>query len=345
MIQRGVMAGLPTKTSSPDWKPIADSITQLPQCWIRESMHFHELCWEPNKFTNWERLEAVLKLTLQSKKKLMLVVVPCPHPTAEGWNKRVGGPWPWWWRPDFRIWEPIHETLQMAIDRICLKWFQLGGSKSSLVFEWFNEPATGHVAGGDPSREPKGMWSAQFHSFCNYLLIDNGGINWHGHKVVGATLSMFGQPEPERVELSTASGGDDGYWWTAMHRRCVNLGIYLPTPVQSPEEAASQYRKQLEVIMAKMANLDLPVPKSPLRVHEWYVTKPMLGYHNGACSDTLRRECMEAIGAVIKSYKDIEAAFFFAHHYNPPDPKSLYEQHSAFSGPARQAMVKFLREP
>jgi len=271
----------------------------------------------------------------------MLTVVPCPHPTSEEWSKRVGGPWDTWMRPDFRLWEPIQETLQLAIDYCVKRWESIGGSKNALVFEWYNEPATGHASGGNSAKEPKGTWSKEFHSFCDYLLVGKGGIDFHGHKIVGPTLSMFGEGEPERIELATLHG--DAKWWSKMQRRCMNLGIYLPKAARSPEDAASMYRVELERIIQRMKKIDVPIAKTPLRIHEWYVTKPMLGYRQGECEDSFRAECITAIGETIISYKDIEAAFFFTHFFPPDLVKTPYDDHSAFSGPSRAAMIHFLK--
>jgi hypothetical protein len=342
LIQRGVTAGLPSKITDPRWKSIADSVRQLPTCWIREDFLFWEVCWNPGEIVAPQRLDAVMALCLSSGKKLMLNVVPCPHPTAEGWKKRVGGSWETWMRPDFRLWEPIRETLQLAIDHCTAKWLAMGGQRKSLVFEWYNEPATGHVSGGNLAKEPRGTWSHEFHTFCNFLLIGPGAINFNGHFVVGPTLSMFGEKDAEHQELVTSIGHGDAQWWSKMSRRCVNLGIYLPKPAKTPDMAASMYRTELERILGKMKRLRVAPKSSSIRIHEWYVTKPMLGYRNGECEDDFRADCLTAIGEVIVSYRDIEAAFYFVHYF-PPDPSnSPYEDHSAFSGPMRTALTHYL---
>ena len=282
-------------------------------------------------------------LCISSKSKLMLNVVPCPHPTSEGWKKRVGGPWKNWMRPDFRLWEPIRETLQLAIDFCVERWEALGGQKNALVFEWYNEPATGHVSGGNGENEPKGNWSKEFHAFCNFLLIGPDGVNFHHYPVVGPTLSFFGEKDAENQELATAIGGADGRWLSKMNRRCVNLGIYLPRQARSPEEAAAMYGVELERILRIVSGLAMPSTPNHIRIHEWYVTKPMLGYSNGGCDDSFRADCILAIGEAIASYRNIEAAFFFAHFYPPERAKSPYEDYGAFSGPCRTAMTRFLK--
>jgi hypothetical protein len=342
LVQRGVTAGLPSKVTDPRWQRIADSVRQLPTCWIREDFLFWEVCWNPNEITSPERIEAVMDLCISSGKKLMLNVVPCPHPTSEGWKKRVGGEWETWMRPDFRIWEATRESLQLAIDHCIDHWVAHNGQKKSLVFEWFNEPATGHVSGGNLAKEPKGTWSKQFHTFCNYLLTGPDAVNFHGYPVVGPTLSFFGEKEAERQELNTVTGHDDGQWWSAMTRRCVNLGIYLPQPAKTPDSAAGMYREELERILQRVKGLKVATPKSPIRIHEWYVTKPMLGYRNGECDDSFRAECMIAISEVIASYRDIEAAFFFANFYPPEQVKTPYDDYSALSGPMRTALTQYL---
>ncbi|MEI8281889.1 MAG: hypothetical protein WCG75_05755, partial [Armatimonadota bacterium] len=315
MTQRGVTAGLPSKVSDPKWSSIADGVRSLPTCWIREDFLFWEVCWNPVEIVAPERLDAVMALCISSGKKLMLNVVPCPHPTSEGWQRRLGGSWPVWMRPDFRLWEPIRESLQLAIDHCVNKWQSMKGSKASLVFEWFNEPATGHASGGNLSLEPKGTWNTQFHAFCNYLLVGPKAVSFHGHQLVGSTLSFFGEKDAERVELLTATGGHHGEWWSKMSRRCVNLGIYLPQRANTPDEAAALYRRELERILGTVSHLKIAPPSQKIRVHEWYVTKPMLGYRNGECDDTFRADCIQAIGETIVSYRSIEAAFFFAHYH------------------------------
>ena len=273
----------------------------------------------------------------------MLNVVPCPHPSSDGWKKRVGGPWETWMRPDFRLWESIRETLQLAIDHCVAHWESNCGQKNGLLFEWFNEPATGHVSGGSLNNEAKGTWSHQFHVFCDFLLLGSEGINFHGYPVVGPTLSFFGEKEAEQRELATVSGGKDGQWWSKMHRRCTNLGIYLPRPARSAEEAAGMYRRELERILGIMERLPLAPTKKKIRIHEWYVSKPMLGYHQAECDDSFRAECIHAIGEAIVSYRIVEAAFMFTHFYPPELVKTPYDDHSVFSGPARTAMTSFLK--
>ena len=343
MIQRGVTAGLPSQLSDPRWYSIADSVRHLPHCWIREDFLFWEVCWNPNEITAPERLDAVMKLCLSSGKKLMLNVVPCPHPTSDGWKKRLGGPWDPWMRPDFRLWEPIRETLQMAIDHCVEKWSLMGGHKNALIFEWFNEPATGHVSGGSLDKEAKGTWSKTFHAFCNYLLTGPDAISFHGYEVVGPTISFFGEHDAERQELATLSGGGDGHWWSKMSRRCVNLGIYLPSQARTPEEAAAMYQVELERILKIVKGLPLHPVQGKIRIHEWYVTKPMLGYPQGECDDTFRAECITSIGKAIATYRNIEAAFFFANFHATEPGGSPYEEYGAFSGPARTAMTRFLK--
>lgn len=246
-------------------------------------------------------------------------------------------------RPDFRLWEPIRETLQLAIDHCTRKWESLNGQPRSLVFEWYNEPATGHASGGNAVKEPKGTWSKQLHAFNNFLLTSPDAIDFHGYKVVGPTLSFFGEPGAEHQEMTTAVGFGDAHWWDKMDRRCVNLGIYLPKPATTPDNAAVMYRNELERILQKLKGLKIGPKKSPIRIHEWYVTKPMLGYRNGECDDSFRAECLIAIGEVITSYRDIEAAFFFTHFFAPEQVKSAYEDYSAFSGPMRTALTHYLK--
>jgi hypothetical protein len=341
MARRGVTGGTPASVNDPQFSTIQNSLKSLPTCWVREDLIFWELCLEPGKLSSTARLDAILTNMAGSGKKLQINVVPCPHPTFTEWQKRVGGAWADWFRPDWRLWESTKFSLQLCLDHVVRTWAKLGGKKENLRFEWFNEPATGHVSGGDIKREPKGTWNAQFHSFCNYLLTDGKAIDFHGHPVIGPTLSMFGQKEPEQIELQTCLGGDDGLWWTKMQRRCCNLGIYLPRAVRSGEEAAMLYRPQLERIISVMQKLPVPITSKSVCVHEWYVTKPMLGYHEGNCDDNLRADCIDAIGEVIGSYREIEFAFFFTHNFRNPS-NSPYEEFGAFSGPARNAMIRYL---
>lgn len=340
MTKRGVTGMIPAKLT-PDYNPILDSLKSLPSCWVRNPIYFNEIFLSPHKRTNTAPLEYLLKAAISSGKKLQLILTPCPHPSCFDWQKPIGGPWAAWFRPDFRIWEPIKKDAQDIIDFTINTWESLGGTKTGLRFEWFNEPATGHVGGGDPKKEPKGLWSGEFHSFCNYLLVDNGGLNFRGYPLIGPTLSMFGQPEPERIELQSCPGGDDGFWWSKMQRRCVNVGIYAPRPAKSPEDAARMFRPELERIIAIMKNLPVPIESKKICIHEWYCTKPMLGYRDGKCDNQFVADCIEAIGEAICSYSDIEFAFLFAHHFNDP-PGSLYEEFSCFSGPKRTAMSNYL---
>jgi hypothetical protein len=342
MAQRGVTGGLPALITHPKWKEVADSIKSLPPCWIREDILFWEISWKPEAMPAPERLEAVIKLCALSGKKLQLGIVPCPIPTNEFWNKRVGGPWQDWFRPDFRIWEQIKITLQLIIDFAVSTWSEYGGKKEDLRFEWFNEPGVGHVSGASPEREPLGNWSQKHHEFCNFLLVKDKPISFRGHKVVGSTLSFFGEGKNEIQELKTAPGGKQGEWWGKMSRRAVNLGIYLPRAAKSPRDAVGLYKPEFERILLEMQNLPVAAPKGPLCIHEWYLSKPMLGYRNGECEDKFRADCIVAVGELITSYKEIELAFFFTHYYPPEAEKTPYDKHSAFKGATRNAMLKYL---
>jgi hypothetical protein len=341
MAKRGVTGGTPASVTDPMFSAVQNSLKSLPACWVREDLIFWEMCGTPNKLTNTVRMDTMLRNMVSSGKRLQINVVPCPHPTFPDWQKRTGGAWAEWFRPDFRIWEITKTTLQLAIDHVTTTWQRNGGKKENLRFEWFNEPATGHASGGNLKLESKGTWNTAFHSFCNYLLVDGDELNFRGHSVIGPTLSMFGQEGPEQTELMTCVGGEDGMWWSKMQRRCCNLGIYLPRPVKSAEEAAMLYRKPLERILEQMQTLPVAIASKQICVHEWYVTKPMLGYRDGNCDELLRSECIESIGSVINSYRDIEFAFFFSHHFVEP-PNNPYEAYSAFSGSSRLAMIKYL---
>jgi hypothetical protein len=341
MTRRGITGGTPASVTDPMFATVQNSIKSLPTCWVREDLIFWEVCPGPGNTSGTTRLDTVLRNMALGGKKLQLNVVPCPHPSFPEWQRRVGGEWADWFRPDFRLWEPIKETLQTILTHVDRTWTRHGGKTENLRFEWYNEPATGHVSGSSNPKESKGNWNPTFHAFCNFLLIENGGLNFHGHSVIGPTLSMFGQNGPEQLELETCLGGDDGDWWAKMQRRCCNVGIYLPRAVKSPEEAAMLYRPQLERIIGLMQKLPVPIASKSLCIHEWYVTKPMLGYRDGNCDDQLRADCIEAIGEVITSYRDIEFAFFFSHHFREP-ANNPYEAFSAFAGPARNAMIRFL---
>ena len=219
----------------------------------------------------------------------------------------------------------------------------MNGQRNALIFEWFNEPAAGHVSGGSLDKELKGTWSKQFHAFCSYLLMGSHGINFQGYPVVGPTLSFFGEPGAEQQELATLVGGQENLWWEKMQRRCVNIGVYLPKQARSPEDAASMHRVELERILGKMIELPISPSNHRVRIHEWYVSKPMPGYKMGECDDSFRAECIHAIGESIASFKVVEAAFFFTHYYPSHQVKTPYDEHSAFSGPCRTAMIRFLK--
>lgn len=94
-----------------------------------------------------------------------------------------------------------------------------------------------------------------------------------------------------------------------MNRRAVNLGIYLPRAAKSPRDAVGLYKPEFERILLEMQNLPVAAPKGPLCIHEWYLSKPMLGYRNGECEDKFRADCIVAVGELITSYKEIELAF------------------------------------
>lgn len=292
----------------------------------------------------WDDLDEGMRAVATSGKKLLLGLSPVPHPNNESWQRHTGGPWKEWWRPDFRLWSESRKRAQVMIDHCTKLWHELGGSTSGLRFEWFNEPAKGHVGGPSPeSGQPDGMWDTAFHSFCNYMLVDDGHLNFHGHTVQGSTISFWGEGEREETELRTLVGGDDGQWWTRMNRRCANFSHYYRGQVKRPEEYAAQYGQALESMISKITALPIPTTSKQVCIHEWYVTKPMLGYYKGECDESLRAECIIATGEKIAQYKEIEMAFFFAHYFPPEASASEYTKYGAFQGPSRKALERFLR--
>lgn len=343
MLKRGVSTSIPLRRTSGPRQEIINDIKNLPTCWLREQAMLWEIYADPDK-PMWLDLEDRVRAAAIGQKKLLLGLSPVPHPGNPNWYRHTGGPWREWWRPDFRLWDASRERGQQIIDRAVNLWKQLGGSQAGLRFEWFNEPARGHVGGpSDASGQPVGTWDTAFHSFCNYMLVDDGHLNFHGHIVQGSTISFWGEPEPEAVELRTLVGGDDGQWWTRMNRRCANISHYYRGQVKRPEEYAAQYGQALESMIRKITALPIPTTSKQICIHEWYVTKPMLGYYKGECDESLRAECIIAAGEKIASYKEIEMAFFFSHYFQPGDPSNEYEKYGAYSGPSRKALEQFLR--
>ena len=292
----------------------------------------------------WLDLEDRIRAVATSQKKLLLGLSPVPNPGNPSWHRYTGGPWKEWWRPDFRLWSAARERGQDIIDHSVNLWRQLGGQPDGLRFEWFNEPARGHVGGpSEASGQAVGTWDQAFHSFCNYMLVDDGQFDFHGHIVQGSTISFWGEPGPEAVELKTLVGGEDGQWWTRMNRRCANFSHYYRGQVRRPEEYANRYGEALESMIRKLTALDIPTTSKQICIHEWYITKPMLGYYKGECDESLRAECIIATGEKIASYKEIEMAFFFTHFFPNEESVSVYEKYSAYRGPSRKALERFLR--
>lgn len=343
MLRRGVSTAIPLRRTNGPRVEVINDLKTLPTCWIREQAMLWEIFAEYDK-PMWLDLDDRIRTVAMSKKKLLLGLSPVPHPANPNWHRHTGGPWKEWWRPDFRLWGASRERAQDIIDHAVNLWRQLGGSPSGLRFEWFNEPARGHVGGpSEASGQAVGTWDTAFHSFCNYMLVDEGHLNFHGHTVQGSTLSFWGEPGPEAVELRTCVGGDDGQWWTRMNRRCANISHYYRGQVRRPEEYAKQYGEALESMIGKISALPIPTTSKQICIHEWYVTKPMLGYHKGECSDTLRAECIIAAGEEIARHSEIEMAFFFTHFFPDEANVSEYEKYSAYRGVGRKALERYLR--
>ncbi len=344
MLRRGVSTQIPLRRTNGPRVEVINDLKKLPTCWVREQAMLWEIYIDPDK-PMWLDLDDRIRAVATSQKKLLLGLSPVPHPENTNWQRHTGGPWKEWWRPDFRLWDASRDRAQQMIDHTVELWQKLGGSPGGLRFEWFNEPARGHVGGpSDASGQPAGTWDTAFHSFCNYMLVDEGRLNFRGHTVQGSTISFWGEPEPEAVELRTLVGGDDGQWWTRMNRRCANIShYYRGGKVRRPEEYAAQYGGALESMIRKITALPIPTTSKQICIHEWYITKPMLGYHQGECDESLRAECIIAAGEKIASYKEIEMAFFFTHYFGDESKNSEYEKHSAYRGVSRKALERFLR--
>lgn len=344
MLKRGVNTQIPLRRIGGPRVEVLSDMKKLPTCWIREQAMLWEIYGQIDK-PFWDDLDDRVQATASSGKKLLLGLTPVPHPSLYDWQKLTGGPWKEWWRPDFRLWNASRERAQIIIDRAVRLWKASGGSEAGLRFEWFNEPACGHVGGPSPSTgQAVGTWDSAFHSFCNYMLVDEGHLNFHGHIVQGSTISFWGEPGNEETELRTLVGGDDGQWWTRMNRRAVNISHYYQGgKVKRPEEYAAQFGGALEHMIAKTQALPIPTTSKAITIHEWYITKPILGYRQGECDESLRAECIIAAGEKIASYKEIEMAMFFAHYFPPAAEVNEYEKHSAFRGESRKALERFLR--
>ncbi len=344
VLKRGVTAGIPLRRDPAHRKEVIASVRKLPPCWIRADIVFWEVFLTPDSTAHTSDLEDIIEICIESGKKLMLNLTPVPHPSFQAWHTVTGGPWPEWFRPDFRLWHLCRQKAQWLIDFLSKRWLKLGGSKEGLRFEWFNEPGHGHVGGTSPkSGQATGVWDIAFHSFCNFMLVDEGHLDFRGHILEGATLSFFGEGAPERQELATAPGGDDGQWWSAIDRRAFNLAVYSKERVKTPERYAEIHAEELERVVGKMKALPVNAPKGPICIHEWYITKPMLGYHDGSCSDQFKADAIVAVGESIARNPDIELAFFFTHYFPPSEMKDEYGKHSAYSGPSRKALERFLR--
>jgi hypothetical protein len=96
-------------------------------------------------------------------------------------------------------------------------------------------------------------------------------------------------------------------------------------------------------MIAKITALPIPTTSKQICIHEWYITKPMLGYYKGECDESLRAECIIATGEKIASYSEIEMAFFFTHYFPNEENVSEYEKYGAYRGLSRKALERFLR--
>lgn len=348
----GVTAHLPVRGSDSDWIRVRKTLAKLPKCCIREDLLFWEVSWVPGVLETRD-LEKRMGAIAQSGHKLLLNVVPHPHPSSKAWQailakypKRV--PWATWHRPPYPLWEPIQATLQMQIDWVVNFWRKQGRALEELTFEWINEPATGFVSGG-PKSEPEGLWSQAFHAFCNHLLLQDGGIDFRGHALVGPTLSFWDKPGQEVVGMGSVEGGSGAKWWRVIDRLSLNSAVYLPFDApKEPRLVAEQTFREIDRRIQRMKQLDLPAATAPFGLHEWYVTKETLGV-TGPLDPQLRAECIEALGARLKSHPDLWGVFFYCLFNTKPTPRSLAEstgfrryEHSCESGPAFRALTRFL---
>lgn len=338
--KRGVTTHLPGNLTDAAGKRALEKVSKLPPCWIRDDLGFWILSWEPNRLTNTAEVMGKMMAAHNGGHSLILNIVPCPVPDFPGWNKRVGGPWKYWFRPDFRLWDPIQETLQMQIDFLSAEWTKLGRQKADLRFEWFNEPGSGNVSGMNLP-EPRGNWSLEFHAFCNHLLVRNGGINFRGHKLMGPTLSFLGDPTGEKQELETCTGGSIGRWWSKIDQRAFNSGVYLTPKVKTPEDAAKRWITEVDRRIQLLLKLDIPVQNRTASLHEWYVSHPMLGQTNPPFDEPFRAECMLAIGEEILKHPALESAYFYC-LLNAAKDDSPYNRHHCENGFMLDALRRYL---
>ena len=336
----GVTAHLPLHFSGTQAAKASEYIRNLPKCWIRDDLLFWTISFRPAELSSTGDLLAKIRLVAGGGHNLILNIVPCPRPDAPGWNTRIGGPWKFWFRPDFRLWDSIQETTQMQVDFVSNEWKKLGRTKSDLRFEWFNEPAAGHASGGDLP-EPRGNWSLEFHAMCNHLLLQSGGLNLRGHKLVGPTLSFLGEPAAEDQEIKTAPGGRLAKWWTKIDQRALNSRVYSPTPIKEPSQLVDLWRPELERRIKKLRSLDIPVTPDLVSLNEWYVTHPMLGYPKPPYDEGLRAECIAALGEQIFRTPHLESAFFYC-LLNTHVSTKPQDQHHTESSLAFSALCKYL---
>jgi len=301
---------------------------------------FWTISWEPRKLTETSELRAKLQVIAKAGHKLILNVVPCPVPNVPGWSRLVGGPSLDWFRPNFRLWDAIQETTQMQIDLVVSEWKRLGRSKADLRFEWFNEPATGHVS-GSKKPEPIGTWSLEFHAMCNHLLLHEGGIQFQGHALMGPTVSFLGDPGAEDVEIRTAPGGNLAKWWSRIDQRAMNGGVYSKTQITNPEQAAILWVSALAQRVETLRKLDIPVQNDHISIHEWYVNQPRLGYFKPPYDESLRSECLLAIGERLPQIPHLETAIFYS-LLKPSNTTNQYDIHDCESAASFAALCKYV---
>ncbi len=348
----GVTAHLPVRGSVAEWKRVSATLAKLPRCTLREDLLFWEVSWTPGVLdtTNLaKRLEVVAK----SGHRLVLNVVPHPHPTSQPWQQILARypktvEWTTWHRPPYPLWEPIQSTLQKQIDWVVDFWQRAGRRPDDLAFEWINEPATGFVSGGPPT-EPQGLWSQAFHAFCNHLLLSDGGVRFRGHLLLGPTVSFWNTADQERIGFASVEGGSGAKWWTRIDRLSMNSAVYLPWKVlKDPEKIAAQTFEETARRLGRLQRLDLPASSRPIGLHEWYVTRETLGVSE-ALDPQLRAECIESIGKKLRTHPDLGAIYFYCLFGRSASPKSIeaatgfrrYE-HACESGPALRALITFL---
>ncbi len=326
-----------------DWGPAIALLKSLPPCWLRFDPLFWEITFEPERLNDTKRLDRIIAEVGRMRHGLVMGLVPCPHPNADGWQRVQGGKWPDWMRPPWRLWPSIRKTTQMLVDHTVRGWKAQGRSIADLRFAWWNEPAKGHASGPRVGNLATGDWGEEFHRASSAILVDGGGVNFRGCMLCGPTLSFFGEKGHEERELASVTGGKNGGWWERIDRRAFNSGIYFPRGLPL-SKGVGRYKTETQRRVDIMRALKVPAPRDRVDIHEWYATPGSLGRPDKPYNEKDRGEAIASLGYALDKVEGLDLKLFFSliNYTGDPQRVSPYELYGVANSPALEGLRRWL---